>query len=162
MESSGDLRGCNAGICRFFNAVSDMNSGKRSKKHQAMRLDVLFLNSSSDQPAPPASQPVISQLSTESVVLSWTGPSYDGGTAVLGYKVEVRQEGRDDPESWTEAASRCKNTTYHVRSGLAPLGRYRFRVRAYNSAGVSEPSQESECVEMVTKSKGCVFYLKNV
>ncbi|XP_056285534.1 myosin light chain kinase, smooth muscle-like isoform X2 [Pseudoliparis swirei] len=106
-----------------------------------------------DQPAPPASQPVISQLSTESVVLSWTGPSYDGGTAVLGYKVEVRQEGRDDPESWTEAASRCKNTTYHVRSGLAPLGRYRFRVRAYNSAGVSEPSQESECVEMVTKKK---------
>ncbi|TNN82401.1 Myosin light chain kinase, smooth muscle [Liparis tanakae] len=106
-----------------------------------------------DQPAPPASQPVISQLSTESVVLSWTGPSYDGGTAVLGYKVEVRQEEQDGPESWTEAASRCKNTTFHVRSGLEPLGRYRFRVRAYNSAGVSDPSKESECVEMVTKKE---------
>ncbi|XP_034414613.1 myosin light chain kinase, smooth muscle-like isoform X2 [Cyclopterus lumpus] len=106
-----------------------------------------------DQPDPPASQPVISQLSTESVVLSWTGPSFDGGTAVLGYKVEVRQEGQDKNESWTEVTSRCKNTTYHIRSGLAPLGRYCFRVRAYNSAGVSEPSQESECVEMVTKKE---------
>ncbi|XP_033974932.1 myosin light chain kinase, smooth muscle-like isoform X1 [Trematomus bernacchii] len=103
-----------------------------------------------DRPDPPASQPVVSQLSTQSLVLSWTGPSYDGGTAVLGYKVEVRNEGRDSPESWTEATSRCKNTTFHVRSGLQPLGQYRFRVRAYNSAGVSEPSMESECVNMAT------------
>ncbi|KAF3853674.1 hypothetical protein F7725_014362 [Dissostichus mawsoni] len=103
-----------------------------------------------DRPDPPASQPVVSQQSTQSLVLSWTGPSYDGGTAVLGYKVEVRNEGQDSPESWTEATSRCKNTTFHVRSGLQPLGQYRFRVRAYNSAGVSEPSRESECVKMAT------------
>lgn len=103
-----------------------------------------------DRPEPPASQPVISQLSIQSLVLSWTGPSYDGGTAVLGYKVEVRPEGSNKPESWTELTSRCKSTSYHVRSGLEPLGQYRFRVRAYNSAGVSEPSQESEIVKMVT------------
>lgn len=101
-----------------------------------------------DRPDPPASQPVVSQLSTQSLVLSWTGPSYDGGTAVLGYIVEVRQEGLDEPGSWTELISRCKNTSYHARSGLEPLGQYRFRVRAYNSAGVSEPSQESESVKM--------------
>lgn len=103
-----------------------------------------------DRPDPPASHPVISQLSTQSLVLSWTGPSYDGGTAVLGYKVEVRPESQDTAESWTELTSRCKNTSYHVLSGLEPLGQYRFRVRAYNSAGVSEPSQESECVKMAT------------
>ncbi|KAL6094936.1 uncharacterized protein ACO6RY_16239 [Pungitius sinensis] len=105
-----------------------------------------------DRPAPPASQPVISQLCTESLVLSWTGPSYDGGTAVLGYKVEVREE-RDESESWTVVTSLCKNTSYHVRSGLGPLGRYRFRVRAYNAAGVSEPSQESQWVKMATKKE---------
>ncbi|XP_059180984.1 myosin light chain kinase, smooth muscle-like [Centropristis striata] len=103
-----------------------------------------------DRPDPPASQPVISQLSTESLVLSWTGPSYDGGSAVLGYKVEFSKEEQDKAESWTELTSRCKSTSYHVRSGLEPLGRYLFRVRAYNSAGVSEPSQESECVKMAT------------
>ncbi|XP_034563732.1 myosin light chain kinase, smooth muscle-like [Notolabrus celidotus] len=104
-----------------------------------------------DRPDPPASQPVVSQLSTQSLVLSWTGPSYDGGSAVLGYIVEVRQEeGPAKPGSWTEVSSRCKSTSYHVRSGLEPQGQYRFRVRAYNSAGVSEPSQESECVRMAT------------
>ncbi|KAM3592455.1 uncharacterized protein V6R79_019245 [Siganus canaliculatus] len=106
-----------------------------------------------DQPDPPASQPVVSQLSSQSLVLSWTGPSYDGGTAVLGYIVEVRQQREDKPGSWTEITSRCKNTSYHVCSGLEPLGQYRFRVRAYNSAGVSKPSQESECVKMMTTKK---------
>ncbi|XP_035469023.1 myosin light chain kinase, smooth muscle isoform X2 [Scophthalmus maximus] len=103
-----------------------------------------------DRPDPPASQPVISKLSTQSLVLSWTGPSYDGGSAVLGYIVEFRQEGPGERGKWTEASSRCKNTSYHVRSGLEPLGQYRFRVRAYNAAGVSEPSQESDCVKMAT------------
>ncbi|CAJ1080340.1 myosin light chain kinase%2C smooth muscle-like [Xyrichtys novacula] len=104
-----------------------------------------------DRPDPPASHPVVSQLSKQSLVLSWTGPSYDGGTAVLGYIVEVRPEkGPAEHGSWTEIASRCKSTSYHVRSGLEPQGQYRFRVRAYNSAGVSEPSQESECVRMAS------------
>ncbi|CAG5905633.1 unnamed protein product [Menidia menidia] len=103
-----------------------------------------------DRPSPPASQPVFSRLSTQSLVLSWTGPSYDGGTAVLGYIVEVCEEGPDTPGSWTEI-SRSKNTSYHIRSGLEPLGQYCFRVRAYNSAGISEPSQESERVKMATE-----------
>ncbi|XP_058477440.1 myosin light chain kinase, smooth muscle-like [Solea solea] len=106
-----------------------------------------------DRPDPPASHPVVSKLSSQSLVLSWTGPSYDGGTAVLGYIVEVRREGPDEPGSWTEVSSRCKNTSYRVCSGLEPKGRYRFRVRAYNSAGVSEPSQESDCVEMATEKE---------
>ncbi|XP_027145287.1 myosin light chain kinase, smooth muscle [Larimichthys crocea] len=103
-----------------------------------------------DRPDPPASQPVVSQMTTQSLVLSWTGPSYDGGTAVLGYVVEVRSKGAQD---WTEVISRCKNTSYHVQSGLEPQGLYRFRVRAYNSAGISEPSQESEWVNMATAEK---------
>lgn len=104
---------------------------------------------SADRPDPPASQPVVSQLTAQSLVLSWTGPSYDGGKAVQGYTVEVQPEG----EAWAKLATRCKSTSYHARSGLDPLGNYRFRVRAYNSAGVSDPSQESEWVKMATTSK---------
>lgn len=120
----------------------------------------VFLEFSSDQPDPPASQPVVSQLLSQSLVLSWTGPSYDGGKAVIGYIVEVKQEGLGKPVSWTELASCCKNTSYQVRSGLEPLGQYRFRVRAYNSVGVSEPSQESTCVKMATAGKQFVKCLR--
>lgn len=102
-----------------------------------------------DRPAPPSSQPVPSRVTTESLVLSWTGPCYDGGTAVLGYIVEALKEIPKEPGSWTEI-SRCKNTSYHIRSGLEPLGRYKFRVRAWNFAGTSEPSQESPYVKMAT------------
>ncbi|XP_061665433.1 myosin light chain kinase, smooth muscle-like isoform X1 [Syngnathoides biaculeatus] len=102
------------------------------------------------RPDPPASHPVVSQLSAESLVLSWTGPSFDGGTAVLGYIVEVRRLGADASGDWTEIAERCKNTSTQVGSGLEPYGKYRFRVRAYNAEGVSEPSQESDCVTMAT------------
>ncbi|XP_077406514.1 myosin light chain kinase, smooth muscle-like [Vanacampus margaritifer] len=102
------------------------------------------------RPDPPASHPVISQLSAESLVLSWTGPSFDGGTAVLGYIVEVRRLGADASGEWTEIAERCKNTSTQVSSGLEPYGKYRFRVRAYNAEGVSQPSQESDAVTMAT------------
>ncbi|XP_013863103.1 myosin light chain kinase, smooth muscle isoform X2 [Austrofundulus limnaeus] len=102
-----------------------------------------------DRPTPPSSQPIVSRLSTQSLVLSWTGPSYDGGTAILGYIVEVCREVPNKPEGWTEI-SRCKNTSFHIHSGLEPLGQYRFRVRAYNPVGISEPSQESDSVKMAT------------
>lgn len=122
---------------------------------------------SADRPDPPASQPVVSQLTSQSLVLSWTGPSYDGGKAVQGYVVEVQAEGLGEPRRWTELATRCKSTSFHVQSGLEPLGKYCFRVRAYNSAGISEPSQESEGVKMATtsrqfKSFRCSVYLMYV
>uniref|UniRef100_A0A8C7G0B6 Myosin light chain kinase, smooth muscle-like n=1 Tax=Oncorhynchus kisutch TaxID=8019 RepID=A0A8C7G0B6_ONCKI len=104
-----------------------------------------------DRPHPPASSPIVSQLSSCSLVLSWSGPSYDGGTAVTGYAVEVRREGTEKPEDWTEVTTHCKNTSYRIRSVLEPLGEYRFRVRAYNLAGVSEPSEVSDCVKMDTR-----------
>uniref|UniRef100_A0A674AS97 Myosin light chain kinase, smooth muscle-like n=1 Tax=Salmo trutta TaxID=8032 RepID=A0A674AS97_SALTR len=106
-----------------------------------------------DRPHPPASSPMVSQLSSCSLVLSWSGPSYDGGTAVTGYTVEVRREGTEKPEDWTEVTTHCKNTSYRIRSVLEPLGEYRFRVRAYNLAGVSEPSEVSDCVKMDTRGE---------
>lgn len=71
---------------------------------------------------------------------------------MLGYVVEVSPEVANKPGSWIEI-SRCENTSYHIHSGLEPLGRYWFRVRAYNSVGISEPSRESECVKMATASE---------
>ncbi|KAJ0016068.1 hypothetical protein NQD34_014358 [Periophthalmus magnuspinnatus] len=112
--------------------------------HHTVTLSVI------DRPDPPASHPVVSKLTSDSLVLSWTGPSYDGGTAVLGYIVEVREE---KSEIWNEVTTDCKNTCYKVKSGLKPQGQYRFRVRAFNSIGISAPSQQSDCIKMASEKK---------
>ncbi|CAB1448705.1 unnamed protein product [Pleuronectes platessa] len=146
-----EFRSCSVPVacCWIYNRDKVLVGGPRVSVRSSSAQHTVSL-SVVDRPDPPASHPVFSKLSTQSLVLSWSGPSYDGGTAVLGYIVEVLDEGSDKPASWTEAWSRCKNTSYHIRSGLEPLGQYRFRVRAYNSAGVSEPSQESDCIKMAT------------
>ncbi|XP_072549653.1 myosin light chain kinase, smooth muscle isoform X2 [Salminus brasiliensis] len=101
-----------------------------------------------ERPQPPASCPVVCVLSEHSVVLSWSGPCYDGGSAVTGYVVEVQSVGSDHSNHWTELSAHCRSTSLRVSSGLQPQGVYRFRVRACNAVGVSEPSQESPVIKM--------------
>ncbi|XP_036445146.1 myosin light chain kinase, smooth muscle [Colossoma macropomum] len=106
-----------------------------------------------EQPQPPASCPVVCVLSQQSVVLSWSGPCYDGGSAVTGYVVEVQSVGSDHSDHWTELSAHCRSTSLRVSSGLQPQGQYRFRVRACNTVGVSEPSQESQVIKMDSPGK---------
>ena len=104
---------------------------------------------STEAPQAPGS-PVVSQLSTRSLVLSWGGPNYDGGSAILGYVVEMRAEAPGQAGDWSVVSNRCMSTSLRVRSGLEAQVLYRFRVRAYNFSGASEPSGESDRVQMET------------
>uniref|UniRef100_A0A672LPE1 Myosin light chain kinase, smooth muscle-like n=1 Tax=Sinocyclocheilus grahami TaxID=75366 RepID=A0A672LPE1_SINGR len=56
---------------------------RKSSAQHTVTLNVI------DLPRPPASSPLVYILSSHSLVLSWSGPSYDGGSAVTGYVVEV-------------------------------------------------------------------------
>ncbi|XP_041634264.1 myosin light chain kinase, smooth muscle isoform X2 [Cheilinus undulatus] len=118
---------------------------RRSSAQHTLTLSVI------ERPQPPASCPVICLLSATSLVLSWSGPCYDGGSAVLGYVVEVKSQGSADPGVWRELTAQCKSTSYRVCSGLQPQQDYCFRVRAYNTVGVSEPGPESPVVRMEQK-----------
>ncbi|XP_030649923.1 myosin light chain kinase, smooth muscle [Chanos chanos] len=115
---------------------------RKSSAQHTLTLSVV------DRPEPPSSCPVASLLSPSSLVLSWSGPSYDGGSAITGYVVEVEQLGPDKPATWSELTSQCKSTCLKVSSGLQPQASYRFRIRACNAVGVSEPSQESQPIRM--------------
>uniref|UniRef100_A0A3Q2Z4Z1 Myosin, light chain kinase 5 n=1 Tax=Hippocampus comes TaxID=109280 RepID=A0A3Q2Z4Z1_HIPCM len=103
---------------------------RKSSAQHTLTLSVI------DRPQPPASCPLVSLVSPGSFVLSWSGPCYDGGSAVLGYVVEPGEE-------------------------------YCFRVRAYNTVGVSEPGPASPGVSMDHKGErfyinfGLVFKLKH-
>ncbi|XP_062847673.1 myosin light chain kinase, smooth muscle-like [Trichomycterus rosablanca] len=103
-----------------------------------------------DRPERPASCPFVSQLTPDSLVLSWYGPTYDGGSQVTDYVVEMQSLETSNSGDWSVLTSQCKDTTYRVCSGLHPQGEYRFRVRACNAMGVSEPSEETHSIRMET------------
>lgn len=113
-------------------------------------LTSLFVILTPEKPQPPASCPVVSLISACRLVLSWSGPCYDGGSAILGYVVEVKSKRSGD---WTELTTQCKSTSYSVSSGLQPREEYCFRARAYNAVGVSEPGPVSPVVRMEQKGE---------
>ncbi|XP_053308742.1 myosin light chain kinase, smooth muscle-like [Spea bombifrons] len=100
-----------------------------------------------DQPSPPLGKPITSALKATSLTLSWSGPCYDGGSAVLSYWVEVKRVGQKE-EAWRLLTDCCVNTSCQVTEGLEPGGQYQFRVRAVNVHGVSEAGEESDVVIM--------------
>ena len=74
--------------------------------------------------------------------LTWSTPGYNGGSDILGYKLEVSS---DDGTTWTvlEADTYSTNTTYE-HSGLSAGMTRRYRVSAMNDVGTSDPSNEAD------------------
>ncbi|KAM9804800.1 myosin light chain kinase, smooth muscle-like [Neosynchiropus ocellatus] len=94
-----------------------------------------------DKPDPPAKVPAASDVGRSSLTLSWYGPTYDGGSAVQSYQLEIWDS---VDQQWSHLVS-CNSTSYSVQNLLAER-QYKFRVRAENIYGVGEPSAESEAV----------------
>lgn len=86
-------------------------------------------------PDPPEEPEVLSKT-TESVTLSWFTPLQDGGSPILGYRVEMRLV---DSALWLPCHSEPVCNTEFVVENLIPGSGYRFRVAAINRAGTGEP-----------------------
>ena len=83
-------------------------------------------------PGPPGGL-TAGSITATSAVLSWT----KGTGTVDGYRVE---RSTDDGRTWTPDRATGAGTTTFTLSDLAAATAYRFRVKAYNSAGESIPS----------------------
>ena len=101
-------------------------------------------------PEPPNGRPYVSNIDTSTLTLAWYGSTYDGGSMVTGYVVEmsswpITSDSRP-PEAtdWTVVDSH--HTTSYIVKNLDPGREYIFRVKAENSHGQSEPSRVSEPV----------------
>lgn len=90
---------------------------------------------SSAVPDPPEDPEVLSKTE-ESVTLSWFTPLYDGGSPILGYRVEMRLV---DSALWLPCHSEPVFNTEYVVGNLTSGSGYRFRVAAINRAGTGEP-----------------------
>ncbi|KAL8183166.1 UNVERIFIED_CONTAM: hypothetical protein K2H54_021094, partial [Gekko kuhli] len=84
-----------------------------------------------DKPDPPAGRPCASDIRSSSLTISWYGSSYDGGSAVQSYTVEIWNT---VDKKWTDLTT-CRSTSYNVQDLLADR-EYKFRVRAANVYGI--------------------------
>nr|XP_045591478.1 uncharacterized protein LOC123753550 isoform X3 [Procambarus clarkii] len=96
-----------------------------------------FFVTVTDRPDPP-SVPTITDVSGTSVTLRWDPPQDDGGCRVSNYIVEYFRVGWD---VWLKATA--SRITWTQLSDLIVGSEYRFRIKAENAYGVSEPGEES-------------------
>ncbi|XP_026168655.1 obscurin isoform X4 [Mastacembelus armatus] len=95
-------------------------------------------------PDPPEDPEVLSKTK-QSVTLSWFTPLHDGGSPILGYRVEMRLV---DSALWLPCHSEPVCNTEFVVENLAPGNSYRFRVAAINRAGTGEPVELPQTVQL--------------
>ncbi|XP_059218729.1 twitchin isoform X21 [Stomoxys calcitrans] len=89
-----------------------------------------------DRPSPPNGPLKIDNVHANGCSLKWNPPDDDGGQPILSYVIEKYDEliGR-----WTPAGETDDNTPAFDVKGLTPDHKYKFRVRAKNRQGISDP-----------------------
>lgn len=91
-------------------------------------------------PGPPG-QPRALETSEDSILLTWSRPTTDGGSPIQGYVVEKREKGQS---SWIKCSfALIPDLKYRV-PGLIAHKCYEFRVCAVNAAGPGAFSETSE------------------
>ncbi|XP_054458340.1 roundabout homolog 2 isoform X1 [Anoplopoma fimbria] len=93
-------------------------------------------------PGPPQ-KPVVTEVTKNTVTLTWQSNPHEGGAAVTSYIIEAFSQSVGS--TWQTVADHVKQET-HTVVGLFPNTVYLFIVRAVNSYGLSDPSPISEPV----------------
>ncbi|XP_033499936.1 roundabout homolog 3 isoform X1 [Epinephelus lanceolatus] len=93
-------------------------------------------------PGPPH-KPIVTDVSKNSVSLTWQPNAHEGGAAVTSYIIEAFSQSAGS--TWQTVADMVKVET-HTITGLLPNTIYLFIVRAVNAYGLSDPSPISEPV----------------
>lgn len=107
-----------------------------------------FLVTVTARPMPPG-KTAVSLLQGNTVTLSWGPPEDDGGCKIGNYIVEYFRIGWG---VWLKAAT-CRTLTVTLND-LIPGSEYKFRVKAENPYGVSDPSVESNVLFVPDVKRG--------
>ena len=84
--------------------------------------------------------------STTQVSLSWNLPSSNGGSPIIGYKIEVK----NGTSIYSVLTANAGNVTSYMHSGLTTGTTYTYKVSAINSVGTSSPSNEASATPAKT------------
>ncbi|KFB35641.1 AGAP007556-PA-like protein [Anopheles sinensis] len=107
-----------------------------------------FLVTVTARPEPPG-KVTVSFSYGKTATLSWAAPDDDGGCEIGNYIVEYYRVGWD---VWLKAAT-CRQLSATLND-LIEGSQYRFRVKAENPYGLSDPSEESEVLFVADPRRG--------
>ncbi|CAL9688567.1 unnamed protein product [Knipowitschia caucasica] len=102
-------------------------------------------------PDPPEDPEVF--IKNHSASLSWFTPLHNGGSPILGYKVEMRLV---DSVLWMPCHTEPVCNTEFVVENLMLGAAYRFRIAAINRAGTGEPVELPQTVQLEKPKKPSV------
>ena len=83
------------------------------------------------------------EVRADHIKIKWKKPSDAGGTPITGYVVEKMDV---DTGRWVTAGEVGPNDDTFTASGLTPKKKYKFRVKAVNKEGESEPLETDEAI----------------
>lgn len=112
-----------------------------------------YLFNSTGEPDPPKKLDV-TEITKNSATLAWLPPLRDGGAKIDGYIISYQVEGQPE-NNWTQY-SVVKDLNIVV-VGLKEGTKYKFRVAARNSVGVSLPREAEGMFEI--KEQLCKLYV---
>ena len=100
--------------------------------------------------APTDLTPIPSQ-GRSAISLLWTAPMENGGSNIVGYKIEVTTEDPSDEESWGEPleANTGNTDVIYSHTGLKAVTEYHYRVSAINRHGTGDPSDVASATTRV-------------
>lgn len=89
-------------------------------------------------------------VSRSQIDLSWTAPSNNGGSPVVGYKIDRLDGTIGNSTMFTIVTNTDSNATAYNDTGLAPSVIYKYQVSAINSVGTSLPSNVASATTLNT------------
>ena len=105
-----------------------------------------------DVPSAPVGPVEFSEITKDSVTLTWKPSTLDGGSEITSYIIEQRDKKRS---SWTKSGTVDATTTKLTAKRLIEDNEYIFRITAENAEGQSEPLESSPVKP--TTPKGLFF-----
>lgn len=96
-----------------------------------------------DKPTPPKGPLKIEEVRSDHVKVKWQKPDDFGGTDLTGYVLEKMDM---DTGRWIPAGEVGPNEDSFTFKGLTPKKKYKFRVRAKNKEGESEPLETDDAI----------------
>ncbi|XP_053200690.1 twitchin-like isoform X3 [Panonychus citri] len=96
-----------------------------------------------DKPSAPEGPLILEEIRADHVTVKWRKPKDTGGTDLKGYVIEKMDL---DTGKWVQAGEVGPNDDHFKVEGLTKNKKYKFRVRAVNKEGLSDPLETTDPV----------------